>query len=209
MFTKHWAKAVPAFAALSVTFLSSSAFAEIHGSGIAEIHGSGTKEIHGSGVHEIHGSGIAEIHGSGVHEIHGSGIAEIHGSGALVLSGPVESIDRINGLFTAMGQFVVASQSMLSTISPGDFVDVSGTVMASGWLYADEISVGAAGYVPGADAGFVRGIPSSVDYSLGRATMGDLTIDFSAADISKAGGLWTLVGIQPNSRGVLISEYVD
>ena len=42
MFMKHCAKAVAAFAMLSVTFLSSSALAEIHGSGIAEIHGSAT-----------------------------------------------------------------------------------------------------------------------------------------------------------------------
>jgi hypothetical protein len=94
-----------------------------------------------------------------------------------VLAGPVDSIDPINGVFMAMGQTVMASQGMLSSMSVGDF----GSVVSSGWLYADSVSVANDMYVPGATAVFVSGIPSAIDPVLGQAKLGELTIDYTAA----------------------------
>jgi hypothetical protein len=128
-----------------------------------------------------------------------------------VLAGPVDSIDPINGVFMAMGQTVMASQGMLSSMSVGDFVSVNGSVVSSGWLYADSVSVASDMYVPGATAVFVSGIPSAIDPVLGQAKLGELTIDYTAAlsgGAIPAGMSLTFRGIQPANRGLLVSDSV-
>ena len=128
------------------------------------------------------------------------------------MAGPVTSIDRINGIFESMGQIVLASQSMLGSIQVGDYVSVNGSVISSGWLYADDVSVFAESYVPGASAVFVTGIPSAIDLSTGRAQIGGLTIDYTPALSSGDLGFgleMSFSGIQPVRRGLLISDAVS
>jgi hypothetical protein len=130
----------------------------------------------------------------------------------LVLAGPVSSIDRINGVFESMGQIVLASQSMLSSMRIGDYVSVNGSVISGGWLYADNVSVFSESYVPGASPVFVTGIPSAMDLSTGRAQIGGLTIDYTPALSSGDLGIgleMSFSGIQPVSRGLLISDAVS
>ncbi|MDJ0701448.1 MAG: hypothetical protein QNJ07_16485, partial [Woeseiaceae bacterium] len=191
----------------------------IHGSGALGIHGSGVVGIHGSGAQGIHGSGTTGIHGSGALGIHGSGVEGIHGSGvtvaepiaSLVLAGPVEHLDLENGVFMAVGQTVMASGSVLDGLQAGNYVAVTGTVMGSGLIYADVVE-SFSNYTPGADTVFVAGIPSEIDELTGRAYMGDLEIDFTSAigqfDHSKS-GLWEISGVQPNLKGLLISDSVS
>jgi hypothetical protein len=184
----------------------------IHGSSANGIHGSSANGIHGSSVDGIHGSSANGIHGSSISGIHGSSAAGIHGSSALVLAGPVDSIDPINGVFMAMGQTVMASQGMLSSMSVGDFVSVNGSVVSSGWLYADAISVANGMYVPGATEVFVTGIPSGIDPVLGQAQLGELTIDYTAAmsgGAIPAGLSLSFSGIRPVDRGMLVSDRVN
>ena len=129
----------------------------------------------------------------------------------VVLAGPVDSIDRINGVFTSLGQTVIASQGILSGLSVGDYVAVDGSVAAAGWLFADRVSVSRDMYVPGASEVFVTGMPSSFDYSLGRVTLGDLSIDFNAAlggGALPSGAMYSFRGVQPNARGLLVSDEV-
>jgi hypothetical protein len=176
------------------------------------IHGSSVDGIHGSSVDGIHGSSVDGIHGSSVDGIHGSSVDGIHGSSVTVLAGPVDSIDRINNVFVAVGQTVMASQEMLSTMGVGDFVSVNGSVVSSGWLYADSISVATDMYVPGATEVFVTGIPSEINAILGQAKLGELTIDYTAAMSGGAmpsGLSLGFSGIQPVSGGLLVSDAVS
>ncbi len=130
----------------------------------------------------------------------------------LVLAGSVTSIDRINGVFESMGQIVLASQSMLSSMRIGDYVSVNGSVISSGWLYADEVSVFAESYVPGASTVFITGIPSAIDLSTGRVQIGGLTIDYTPALSSGDLGIgleMSFSGIQPVRSGLRISVAVS
>jgi hypothetical protein len=118
----------------------------------------------------------------------------------------------INGVFMAVGQTVMASQQMLISLSVGDYVSVDGSIVSPGWLYADTLSVSNGTYVPGAHEVFVMGTPSSFDSDLGQAKLGELTIDYNAAlsgGSIPTGLSLSFRGIQPVSRGVLVSDKVS
>ena len=126
-----------------------------------------------------------------------------------VLSGPVDSIDRINGVFESMGQIVMASQGMLASMSVGDYVSVEGSVVSPGWLYADQVAVSAERYVPGATEVFVTGMLSSVDLARGTAQIGSLTIDYTSSlgrGYAPSGTMWSFSGTRPAVRGVMLSD---
>ena len=101
---------------------------------------------------------------------------------------------------------------MLSKLRIGDYVSVNGSVISSGWLYADEVSVFAESYVPGASTVFITGIPSAIDLSTGRVQIGGLTIDYTPALSSGDLGIgleMSFRGIQPVRSGLLISDAVS
>jgi hypothetical protein len=128
---------------------------------------------------------------------------------AHILAGPVDSIDLVNGVFQSMGQVVMASQNMLSEMKVGDFVSVEGSVVASGWLYADDVAISQVTYVPGATEVFVTGLLSSVDYFTGTARMGGLTIDYTSslgAGAAPTSAMWSFSGIRPGVDGVMVSD---
>jgi hypothetical protein len=108
-----------------------------------------------------------------------------------------------------MGQVVMASQSMLTGMHVGDYVSVGGSIVAPGWLYADDVFVSDELYVPGATEVFVSGMLTSVNSRNGTARMGDLTIDYTASLGSveaPSRAMWSFRGIMPSKRGVMISE---
>jgi len=101
---------------------------------------------------------------------------------------------------------------MLAGMSVGDFVSVNGSIVSSGWLYADTLSVSSGTYFPGNFEVFVSGIPSSVDMAIGQAQLGDLTIDYTSALSGGAipsGFSLSFSGIQPVSLGLLVSDTVS
>jgi hypothetical protein len=180
----------------------------INGGDVYGINGGDVYGINGGDVNGINGGDVYGINGGDVNGINGGDVNGINGGDVLVLAGPVDSIDPINGVFMAMGQTVMASQGMLSSMSVGDFVSVNGSVVSSGWLYADSVSVANDMYVPGATAVFV---PSAIDPVLGQAKLGELTIDYTAAlsgGAIPAGMSLTFSGIQPANRGLLVSDAV-
>jgi hypothetical protein len=185
--------------------------------GVTGITQAGMQGITQGGVTGITQAGIQGITQGGVTGITQAGVSGITQSGveafsAVVLAGPVDSIDPINGVFTAVGQTVMASQGMLSGMTVGDFVSVNGSVVSSGWLYADSVSVSNDLYVPGATPVFVTGIPSEIDPVLGQARLGALTIDYTAAMSGGAipsGLSLGFSGIQPVNRGLLVSDAVS
>jgi hypothetical protein len=191
---KESAKAVIVLGATLVMASAPAAAADREGGGVAGIDGSGITGIDGSGGTGIDGSGGTGIDGSGVIDI---------------LAGPVDSIDRVNGVFESMGQIVMASPRMLAGMREGDFVSVTGSVVSQGWLYADDVSVSADSYVPGATEVFVTGLLSSVDSEIGIAQIGDLKIDYTASLGSSgapSGAIWSFKGIRPVQRGVMLSD---
>ena len=108
-----------------------------------------------------------------------------------------------------MGQTVMASQAMLSSIRVGDFVAVQGSVISSGWYYADDVSVSYQRYVPGATEVFITGMLSSVDRVNGIAQMGNLTIDYTASlgsGDAPSSAMWSFQGTRPLSGGKMISN---
>ena len=108
-----------------------------------------------------------------------------------------------------MGQVVRASQGMLSGIKFGDFVSVEGSVVSSGVLYADQVSVSDAAYVPGATEVFVSGLLTSVDKAAGTARIGGLTIDYTASlgdSDAPSKQMWSFSGIRPSKASVMISD---
>ncbi len=126
-----------------------------------------------------------------------------------VLAGPVDSIDRVNSVFQSMGQVVMASQNMLATLSVGDYVSVGGSVIASGWLYADDVVVSNQRYVPGSTEVFVSGMLSSINQMNGTAQMGDLTIDYTSSLGNAAAPssiMWSFAGTRSGRGGVMTSD---
>jgi hypothetical protein len=103
----------------------------------------------------------------------------------------------------------MASQNMLAGMSIGDFVSVAGSVVSPGWLYADDVSISADRYVPGATEVFVTGMLSSVDLASGTARMGGLTIDYTSSlggSDAPSGAMWSFGGTRPAARGVMLSD---
>ena len=123
----------------------------------------------------------------------------------------VQSIDADEGVFTSLGQQVLASSDMLAALQPGDFVDVYGTVVGSGVLYADSVSVSARPYVIGADTLLVVGVPTSVDIDGASASLGQLQVDFSSSSLvrNSGSGLMTFVGVQADESGFLFADIAD
>ncbi len=191
--------------------ISGADVAGISGADVAGISGADVAGISGADVAGISGADVAGISGADVLGISGADVAGISGADLLVLAGPVDSIDPSNGIFTSVGQSVMASQAMLSGISVGDFVTVNGSIVSSGWLYADSLSISSDMYVPGATQVFVTGIPSEIDSTRGQAKIGELTIDYTAAMSAGAiphGMSVGFSGIQPVSHGLLVSDEV-
>ena len=179
----------------------------ISGGDVYGISGGDVRGISGGDARGISGGDLRGISGGDVYGISGGDARGI--SGGDLLAGPVDSIDRTNGVFESMGQIVMASQSMLSTLKVGEFVSVRGSVVAAGWLYADDISVSSERYIPGSTRVFVSGLLNSVNTRNGTAQMGGLTIDYTpslGAGRAPAGALWGFHGIIPQLRGVMISE---
>ena len=192
----------------STTGIDGSSIAGIDGSSTAGIDGSSATGIDGSSISGIDGSSISGIDGSSITGIDGSSISGIDGSSVLI-SAPVDSIDRINGVFESMGQIVLASQSMLQSMQVGDYVTVAGSVVSSGWYYADAVEVSDQSYVPGATEVFVAGLVSSVDKGNGTAQLGDLTIDYTSSlgsGDAPSDVMWSFHGTRPSQDGKMISH---
>jgi hypothetical protein len=185
--------------------------AGISGGDVFGISGGDVAGISGGDVLGISGGDVAGISGGDVFGISGGDVAGISG-GDRVLAGPIDAIDQVNGIFESMGQVVMASQSMLSTMRVGDFVEVGGSVISSGWYYADTVSVSTERYVPGATEVFVTGMLSSLDTLNGRAQMGGLMIDYTASlgsDRAPTGDMWSFRGTLPASNGMMISSRTE
>ena len=211
---------VATWAGQAVAGISGGDTAGISGGDVLGISGGDTAGISGGDIIGISGGDTAGISGGDILGISGGDTAGISGGDILgisggdsaVLAGPVESIDHANGVFGSMGQVVMASQDMLSNLRLGDFVTVQGSVVSSGWYYADALSVSENAYVAGSTEVFLVGLLSSINQSNGTAQMGDLTIDYTMSlgrDLAPSGEMWAFRGIRPSFDGLLISDRTE
>jgi len=102
----------------------------------------------------------------------------------------------------------MASQGMLSGMQVGDFVAVQGTVISSGWYFADDISVSNQRYVPGSTEVFISGMMSSINLRDGTAQVGSLTIDYTSSlgsSEAPSGAMWSFSGTRPSAGGAMVS----
>ena len=179
----------------------------ITGGDIEGITGGDIQGITGGDIQGITGGDVLGITGGDIQGITGGDIEGI--TGGDVLAGPVDKIDMANAIFESMGQTVMASQGMLSGMRVGDYVSVEGSVVAPGWLYADDVSVSGTPYVEGATEVFVTGLLTSVDRKAGTAQLGGLTIDYTSSlgnGKAPVGAMWSFSGIRPAKGGVMISD---
>lgn len=193
-------------ASLIALFSLASAYAAAPERGLNAIGGGDVAGISGGDVLGISGGDVAGISGGDVLGISGGDVAGVSNA---ILSGPVEKIDTINGIFESMGQFVMASRAMLDGLTVGDLVAVQGSIVSSGWLYADTVVVSSESYVPGATEVSVTGLLSSVDLSRGTARIGDLTVDYNASlSLARAPStaIWSFRGTRPASNGIMLSD---
>ncbi len=192
--------------ALSITGADAQSITGADGQSIT---GADAQSITGADGQSITGADALSITGADAWSITGADALSITGADTQVLTGPVDSIDMVNGVFESLGQVVMASHAMLSEMSVGDYVSVSGSVVSPGWLYADGVSISTEPYVPGASEVSVTGMISSNDLSTGTARVGSLTIDYTSSlgsTTAPIGPVWSFTGIQPSDRGVMLSD---
>ena len=130
-----------------------------------------------------------------------------------VLGGPVSSINAAEGFFSSMGQRISAPYETLMSLRIGDLVYVQGSLSGAGMIAASNVFLSEELYVPGATQVFVTGIPTSIDASLGIATIGDLKVDYTSSigrsDFDGIGAAVTVIGIQPALGGKMIGSQVQ
>ncbi len=130
-------------------------------------------------------------------------------AGHHVLTGPVDSVDRDNGMFSSLGQTVFAGDDMLADLAVGDYIAVYGTVSGPGFLYADSLGRLPHTYVDGASEVFLVGLPTSFDTGSASVEIGGIRIDYSASLSNgdhPSAGIVGFRGIRPNAGGDLITK---
>ena len=184
----------------TLAVMSAQSMAAVSGSSVSGIDAGGTLGIDAGGIQGIDAGGIQGIDAGGIQGIDAGGV---------LLAGPVDGIDRINGVFESMGQIVMASQDMLSGMQVGDYITVEGSLITSGWYYADAVEVSDQLYVAGSTEVFVAGLISSLNTANGTAQMGDLTIDYTPSlggSDAPSDELWSFHGTRPSQSGNMISH---
>ena len=125
----------------------------------------------------------------------------------LLLSAPIEQLDRSADTVTVLGQKFHAQAGQLSV---GEVVHVYG-VLAKDGAIGDALVQGTEAYAANGDAVFVKGVVTNIDTLLGRAEVNGMTIDYTP-QLANAGFVAPSIGdviavaaSQPLSKGVLMA----
>jgi hypothetical protein len=125
----------------------------------------------------------------------------------LLLSAPIEQLDRSADTVTVLGQKFHAQAGQLSV---GEVVHVYG-VLAKDGAIGDALVQGTDAYAANGDVVFVKGVVTNVDTLLGRAEVNGMTIDYTP-QLANAGFVAPSIGdviavaaSQPLSKGVLMA----
>jgi hypothetical protein len=125
----------------------------------------------------------------------------------LLLSAPIEQLDRSADTVTVLGQKFHAQAGQLSV---GEVVHVYGVLAKDGSI-GDTLVQGTDAYAANGDAVFVKGVVTNIDTLLGRAEVNGMTIDYTP-QLANAGFVAPSIGdviavaaSQPLSKGVLMA----
>ena len=136
-------------------------------------------------------------------------LVSAHASGGreLILSAPVQQLDRGSDTVTVLGQTFHAQTAQLSI---GEVVKVYGILSKSGSV-KDAIVQGTDTFGTNGDQVFLKGIVSSTDPALGHAQVDGMTVDYTNelgnTDFTapNVGDVISLTGSQPAVKGVLVA----
>jgi hypothetical protein len=192
--------------------LDSSSRQAIDSSSVGAIDSSSILGIDSSSVYAIDSSSANAIDSSSRQAIDSSSVGAIDSS-SLLLAGPISTVNLYDGYFSSMGQNIYSSSQLLLTLRPGDYVMVGGQISGAGTIEANAVVRLGMQYIPGSTEVFVTGIPSSVDASLGLATIGGLEVDYTQSmansDFKGIGAAVTVIGTQPALGGKMIGSQVQ
>ncbi len=125
----------------------------------------------------------------------------------LLLSGPVEQIDRGGDTVTVLGQKFKAPADQLSL---GQVVNVYGQLTSDGSI-TDPVVQGTNRFGTNGDPVFLKGVVTNSDAALGRVGVDGLTIDYTAelanADFTmpSVGDVIAVSGTEPAAKGLLMA----
>ena len=99
----------------------------------------------------------------------------------LLLRGPVDQVDLVHSRILVLGNWISIANAPLADTVIGDVVAVKGSIKANGSYNISGVThVSSMMYVPGATQLYIKGPISAVNYAIGTARIGVLTIDYTA-----------------------------
>ena len=125
----------------------------------------------------------------------------------LLLVGPVGSIDPSGRILEVLGQSVITSDPSIAGPSPprvGEMVAIAGRLTAAGRVIARRVVSIPDAFVDGATEVLVTGVVTSSQPSLAKASIGNLSTDYSAS--LHAGSLSLPVGSAVQITGIRVAE---
>ena len=137
----------------------------------------------------------------------------------VLLVGPIDAVDPLEGTVSALGRTFKASPDMVSVIANKigggglPMVAVLGAAQQDGTLAPRSMVFLNASYAPGATKVLLKGNVTSVDHASGKLTIGKQLVDYSSAlssaDVAiSVGTLVTVVGTQPLSQGLILADAI-
>ncbi|MBS0388528.1 MAG: hypothetical protein JSR15_08600 [Proteobacteria bacterium] len=129
----------------------------------------------------------------------------------LLLSGPVESVDRTANSITVLGHQLTVKDA--SSYAPGHLVNVFGGIQANGIAKA-AIVQNTQTFAASGDPVSVLGVVRSVDRYSGRVTVDGAVVDYTTLlgsarfVLPSVGDSIRVEGIQPSGRGVVIANQI-
>ena len=127
---------------------------------------------------------------------------------ALVLIGPVNAVNPATGVAIVLGQKVFTSAAAELTV--GDTVFVIGDINSDGSISAKAIQ-DAGVYVPGSTQILLTGVVQKVDNSVGRVTVGGVSVDVTPLMATQSvsltkGSTVQVAGTQPVNGGLVLAN---
>ena len=129
----------------------------------------------------------------------------------LIYSGPVESFNAPNGVYSVLGHQVSVSDR--STADVGSLVRVYGRLLPNGSV-AGAVVERVSEYATGSDSVYLKGHVTAVDARIGRLSIDGTQIDYTnqlsdvAFELPSLGDTVEVLGTQPTARGVVLATSI-
>jgi hypothetical protein len=134
--------------------------------------------------------------------------AEAASGRELLISAPIQKLDRSTETVTVLGQSFHADTAQLSI---GEIVKVYGLLQKDGSV-SDALVEGTETFGANGDAVFLKGVVTNSDPALGRVEINGLAVDYTSQlgnsqfATPATGDVVALSGMQPTNQGVLVAS---